>query len=218
MINFELHNKIINCEATTEELMSFFPQDKSEFDKDDSFEKYFDLDKVKRALHLYRTKKINVDYLSHWACAYDWIISATLWSEPSPEGFHTLKENLVEQISDWLDGVSFFDESDDYPKNFLSKFYKALQLYYDTYKNIDKWTAFYVEHRQYRDPDDFDYLSHDDVFLLFVNDTERTYYTFVGCLAPNNELSDNKLSLEELDEKLKKLKQAGYKKLYSELY
>ena len=114
MYDKELFGKIISVSCTFEELEAFVINiDKKEFDLENAFEKYYDAERILYAIRRYEKKEISDKYLAHWMNAYNWIIMA---------GFRTQQENkeivfkdwLVWEISDWLDSLSFFDDSEDY--------------------------------------------------------------------------------------------------------
>ena len=67
MYNKDLYNKIINASCSFEELEFFVSDiDKKEFDLDNAFEKYYDVEKILYAISRYENKEISGKYLSGW--------------------------------------------------------------------------------------------------------------------------------------------------------
>ena len=75
MYNKELYKKIVYANCSFEELEAFVVDiDKKEFDIDNAFEKYYDLEKILFAISRYENNEINDKYLAYWMTAYNWII------------------------------------------------------------------------------------------------------------------------------------------------
>lgn len=201
----ELFEKVIDCKLTQEELKAFLSLPETEYDSDNSFDKYFSLDKVKYALGLYYSKKINDEYLSDWAGAYCRIIMATDWN--SDEDI-TLKVNTEYEIADWLEVVSFFGEGKSRRKDirYLNKFYDSLNTLYGIRQNSDDWIAYYKTDSSYTIP-------LDKAVVLYINDKNKSYFITQGFLDDKIKQSEYYLGENDFDLKAKELKKSKYKKL-----
>ena len=191
MYDKKLFEKIINCDASYDELKSFFPQNKREYDLDNSFDKYFSLAKTKHAIDLYNSKKIDDNYLSHWACAYYWIFMASNWNSTNNI---TLKYNIEDEIADWFDSLSFFDDSmlTDINADYLTNFWDSLQMLYDIRQNIDEWIAYYKTDTTCVEP-------LDEAVILCVNEKNKRYLLINGVLDDEIRQSDKYLKEDEFD-------------------
>ena len=173
MYDKELFGKIISASCTFEELEAFVINiDKKEFDIDNAFEKYYDAERILYAIRRYEKKEISDKYLAHWMNAYNWIIMA---------GFRTQQENkeivfkdwLVWEISDWLDSLSFFDDSEDYIT--LEDYKNSFLIMDKIYKSIDEWKCVFAHTDEFGD-------NEDDVVLLAVNNKTKEFVKIYGNL------------------------------------
>lgn len=205
MYDKDLFERIINCEVSEKELIDFFPQNEREYDLNNSFDKYFSLDKIKHAIELYNSNQISDKYLSHWACAYYWIFMASNWNS---EDDITLKYNIEEEIADWFDAVSFFDDSmlTEVDPNYLIKFYDAMQILCDIRQNIIDWTAYYKTDESYLELGD-------EAVILCVNEKNKFFVIINGFLDNKIRQSNTYLSDDEFSKKVQALKDMKYKEL-----
>ena len=198
MYDKELFGKIISVSCTFEELEAFVINiDKKEFDIDNAFEKYYDAERILYAIRRYEKKEISDKYLAHWMNAYNWIIMA---------GFRTQQENkeivfkdwLVWEISDWLDSLSFFDDSEDY---ITLENYRDFFLIMDKiYKSIDEWKCVFAHTDEFGD-------NEDDVFLLAVNNKTKEFVKMYGNLDYLKEkVKIEKIEADELKKETEQLK------------
>lgn len=207
MYDKNFYRKLIDCDLTFEELRSFFPQNKNEYDLDNSFDKYFNLIKIKNAVTLYKNGSISDKYLANWACAYNWIVMASVWNSDSNGKMNNLKDNLLYAISDWLDGVSFFDASlGVYEDNYLDTFYNQIESMFIAYQNLPDWYAYYTEDTGNYDDEYGNFC----VEILCVNDKEKQFFTMCGELVPDNALRENRLDYREYGRKIKAIQTGGY--------
>ena len=198
MYDKELFGKIISASCTFEELEAFVINiDKKEFDIDNAFEKYYDAERILYVIRRYEKKEISDKYLAHWMNAYNWIIMA---------GFRTQQENkeivfkdwLVWEISDWLDSLSFFDDSEDY---ITLENYRDFFLITDKiYKSIDEWECVFAHTDEFGD-------NEDDVVLLAVNNKTKEFVKIYGNLDYLNEKAKiEKIEADELKKETEQLK------------
>ncbi|MDE5910950.1 MAG: hypothetical protein K2H24_01310, partial [Clostridia bacterium] len=76
MYNKILFEKICNVECSFEELKQFNGKiDEQEYDLDNPFEKYYNVDRIVLAIEKYKRKDMEYRCLACWANAYNWIIS-----------------------------------------------------------------------------------------------------------------------------------------------
>ena len=125
MYNKEVFDKIINATCSFDELEAFLTDiNKKEFDLDNSFEKYYNVERILYVIRRYENKEIDDEYLSCWMNAYNWIIMAGFKIESVNDEF-SFKDWLMWEISNWLDGLTFFDDSadafnvEDYKNSFI---------------------------------------------------------------------------------------------------
>ena len=112
MFDNELFERIFNVTCPFEELEEFvIGIDKKEFDLDGPFEKYYSAETILSAIKQYELQQIDGKYLAYWMNAYNWIIMGGF--QLGDEGV-TLKSFLTEQISNTLDCLSFFDDSESW--------------------------------------------------------------------------------------------------------
>jgi len=204
MFNQELFNKICNVSCTLDELKSFVINiDKKEFDLDNPFTKYYNLEKIICAIEKYQSKEIDADFLGYWMNAYDWIIMG---------GFQTvnekisLKKFLIWEIADWLDSLSFFDDSDDWYN--LEDYKNTFRVLDYVFQDIDNCKAVFAEH--YDDDDD----SVDYGILLITNDNSKYFIKiFVDSGYDFTQLDLEKVEFTDLENRAKKLSSLGYREL-----
>lgn len=214
MFNKELFSKIYNVKCTAEELKAFVcATNKQEYDIDNPFDKYFSADAVIRAIEKYQAGEVNDRYLANWACAYLWIINGGF--KVDYESFHTtLKEFLIFVVTDWLDGLAFFDKEVEeyYNLDELKTMYKTFEKFL---RDIDKLQAVFAPY----DEDNEDY-----VVVLLRNDVDKYFAHIFGELL-FGELEGIKytvefaqIGLDDLHCNAKQLRADGYKNLTSSLY
>lgn len=94
MYDKELFDKICNVVCSSDELEKFVTKiDKQEFDKENSFDKYYKADRILHAINCYENNEIDDRYLACRMCAYNWIIMASGWAQTNDEV--TFKELIV---------------------------------------------------------------------------------------------------------------------------
>ena len=75
MYKKELLKKICDISCSSNELDEFVSQiNKNEYDSDNPFEKYYDVDRLIVAIDKYNSKEIDAKFLAHWMNAYNWIV------------------------------------------------------------------------------------------------------------------------------------------------
>ena len=102
-----LINKVCDLTCTKEDVCR--DQSIINYDHENPFKKYYDIDIIVGAINKYLSKEWDAQTFAGWACIYNWILCG---------GFHDdLKENLnsfevfIKEVISWnLDGLSFFDE------------------------------------------------------------------------------------------------------------
>ena len=205
MHNKELYGKIINVSCSFEELESFVSDiSKKEFDIDNSFEKYYDLERILFAISRYEKKEINDKYLAYWMCAYNWIIMAGFRAGNENVGI-TFQEWVLWEISDWLDSLSFFDDSDDWFN--LDDYKNSFRIIDEIYKNLNDWECIFAHTDEWGDNDD-------DVVLLTINNKAKKFVKIYASLDYHNEKVDfPRIEEDELGKKIKQLKKVGYREL-----
>ena len=205
MYNKELYGKIINVSCSFEELESFVSDiSKKEFDIDNAFEKYYDLERILFAISRYENKEINDKYLAYWMSAYNWIIMAGFKAGNENVGI-TFQEWVLWEISDWLDSLSFFDDSDDWFN--LDDYKNSFRIIDEIYKNLNDWECIFAHTDEWGDNDD-------DVVLLTINNKAKKFVKIYASLDYLNEKVDfPRIEEDELGKKIKQLKKFGYQEV-----
>lgn len=205
MYNKDLYNKIINASCSFEELELFISDiDKKEFDLDNAFEKYYDVEKILYAINRYENKEVDDKYLAYWMNAYNWIIMAGFKIESKNNEISFL-DWVVWEISDWLDSLSFFDDSDDWFN--LDDYKNSFKIIDGIYKNINEWDCVFAHTDEWGGNDD-------DVVLLVVNDKTKELVKIYASLDYLNERVDfPRIEEDEFEKKIKQLKKVGYQEL-----
>lgn len=200
-----LFEKIINVDCSFDELESFGRRmNENEFDLDDAFGKYYDVERIFKAINRYENREINDRYLAHWANAYNWIIRAGFktFDENAPI---TFREWVIWEISDLLDASSFFDSS--YKELGIGKFKKSFRLIDEIYRNIGDWDCVFSHTGMFGD-------NEDDVVLLIVNHKAKEFVKIYSNIDYLNEKVDIKmLEPDESEKVISVLKSSGYRKL-----
>ena len=138
MFDKAMLEKICSLKCTCDELKRFNSKiEKREFDVDNCFEKYYSLGSILKCIQLYKDKRITAKHLANWCNAYDWIVMGGFKGKANDENEKNIDvaSILIWDISNWLDGLSFFDpefhDLDEYIANFrvLDSIYKNHKKY-----------------------------------------------------------------------------------------
>lgn len=158
-----MYEKIMKVECTYEEIMNFSCHiSTTELDKENAFEKYYELSKLLLAIEKYQTGQISDKYLAYWMTAYNWIIMGAF--ENCEDDSLSFKELLIWLISDWIDSLSFFE------KDFKAEY------------NLDEYiTAFTTLTKLYEESHDCKVAfapygcNEDNVVILAINEKEKYF-------------------------------------------
>lgn len=206
MFNKELFEKICDVSCDWSELEKFVINiDKKEFDLNNAFEKYFNVERIICAIEKYRSKKINAKFLAYWSTAYDWIINSGFKIENNDKSV-SLKEFLIFEISDWLDSLSFFDDSDDWYD--LEEYKNTFKVLDFILQDIDDCEAIYAVEAE--DDEDDDYYTH-DVTVLIKNVKEKYFIKlYTDCIYPENNVLFTEVLLTDLESQEGQLQKQEY--------
>ena len=202
MYNKELFDKILDVSCSFEELENFVIDiNKKEFDLENPFEKYYDVNRIIFAIEKYQSKEIDARFLACWMNAYNWIIMGGFKINHDYEAI-SLKEFLIWEIVDWIDSLSFFDDSEDY---------YDLEEYKNTYKvldyvlrDIDNCNAVYAE----------THYGEGAVVVLIMNDNLKYFIKVYGDLDYKDEtIQFEKVEPTHLKDRVKHLQNHGYREL-----
>ena len=206
MYNKNLYNKMINCECSFDELAEFSVNMsvKKEFDFNNSFNKYYNLDKILMAIEKYLNKTINAEYLTYWANVYNWILMASYFFNDNYS--NSFKQLLRNSISWELDALSFFDsENEKQDKKNLKKFivdFKILDYLYNKINNLMIYYASYI--------DEFDQTI---IKVLFVDEKNNVFHVLeTDNFIPEKNVG-TKIEINELKGKVLNLSKQKYKKM-----
>lgn len=205
MYNKELLEKICNVTCSFEELELFqIKIDKKEFDLEKPFEKYYDLDKILFAISRYENKEVNDKYLAYWMCMYNWLIMG--YFEPvTKDNPVTFKKWLEWEISDWLDSLSFFDDSDDWYN--LEDYKNTFKILDKIYNNLQDWNGCFAHTDEWGDNDD-------DIVVLAYNEKINEFVKMYGELDYLHlDVKFERVELDELEKQIEKLRKNGYQEL-----
>ena len=215
MFDAVMFDKICSVSCSDKELRGFnCGLDRREFDMDNAFDKYFSLDSIIKCIDLYKSGKVSDIFVSYWACAYNWIIMAGFRGKDNDENEKDVSlDTLIRwEISDWLDGLSFYDKECE-TKDLLGidDFREAFCSLDRMYKNIDSFTAFYSYTGEFYDNG----CPIEDAFILLINHEGREFlfYRCDGCDFRECRLDGTLCEEKKLFEMMDDLKRQGYEKI-----
>ena len=205
MYNKELFDKIINVTCTFDELKEFVINiDKQEFDLDNAFEKYYSIERILNAIRRYENKEIDDIYLSCWMNAYNWIIMAGFKIESENKEIY-FRDWVEWAISDWLDSLSFFDDSYDWYN--LEEYKNSFMVTDKIYKNLNDWKCLFAHTDEWGD-------NEDDVVLLAINHKAKEFVKMYGNLDYLNDVVKiDRIEPDEVEKEIERLKKQGFVKL-----
>lgn len=207
MFNQELFNNICAGVCTFEELKSFVTKiDEKEFDLNNAFEKYYSLERILCVIDKYKAKQINDKFLAYWANAYNWIImSGFKVSYHNEKSIYSKKEIVVDEISDWLDSLSFFDDDEELFD--IDNYVEVFSTLDEIYKNIQEWELHYAPTNEFCDEPG-------DMWILFTNPKKGRYlkifYDGFGDYTIENQ---EPWTENDIDKAIQSLKANGYQKM-----
>ncbi len=201
----EILYKICDLECTLNELKDFNRHiDTYDFDFTDSFDDFYHLDTILNALSQFDSNKIDTDYLSYWANAYNWIIMSTKWRQSDKNETKNFKQFVKNAISDLLDSLSFADLSQSTIKTskFRAKFVALDNL-------LEKVTNDYVIYFVPCNKDDPMFVN----FLCINNVTKESIEVDNGYLSyGDNRLSEKQITKTKFKELISLCHKNNYKK------
>lgn len=210
MFDKELFKKICNVSCDWNELEKFVTNiDKKEFDLSNAFDKYYNVERIICAIEKYQSKKLNAKFLAHWSNAYNWIINSGFKIENNDKSI-SLKEFLIFEISDWLDGLSFFDDSDDWYN--LGEYKTTFKVLDSVLRDVDNCEAIFAVDADEQD-EDYDYYAHDVAVLI--KNVKAKYFikVYTDCIYPDDNMLFSKVPLTELENQTTQLQKQGYREL-----
>ena len=205
MYNKELFKKIVNVSCSAEELEAFTTEiDKKEFDTDNAFEKYYDSEKILFAISRYENKEIDDLYLANWMAAYMWIIMGGYKTVDNNSSI-TFEQWIKWEICDYLDSLSFFDDSEEWYK--LDNYKNSFRVLDMIYRNSNDWDKIFAHTDELGD-------NEGDVVMLISNAKTKEFVKIYGELDYLNEEVDfSQTEPDELEKAIKRLKENGYREL-----
>ena len=207
-------DRIKRGECTTQEVEAFScDSQKTGFDLDDPFRKYYSLDAVLKTLDDYLAGKKSDVFVRHWACVYLYILGGGFFScviRP-----RTVESILQDMIIDWLDSLSFFDDENEEDTAETIGVYRKIFSSFD--RMLQRWQK--MQYRFARVPDgDDDVDDDDDDFgsgfeILMIDDEEKRLYCFWTEKENVAVTNNDEVSYEELTEIKERLSATGYEEL-----
>lgn len=216
MYDKNLFKEICDLSCSFEKLKSFNEVLASqEFDLDNSFEKYYSIETIIKAINKYKDGLITGEHLAYWANAYNWIIMATTHNKIIEDNDTAdFKEYIEYEISDWLDGLSFFDETDtdEDINSYFEKLIAELKDYDYILRTYDKLKIYCKEQKVIAKN------TYENLVFLCINPEEKFYFIFddININYQRDDVDENRLTEEKFAEKIKALKDSGYKQLIKE--
>ena len=197
---------MINCECSFDQLAEFSVNMsvKKEFDFNNSFNKYYNLDKILMAIEKYLNKTINAEYLTYWANVYNWILMASYFFNDNYS--NSFKQLLRNSISWELDALSFFDsENEKQDKKNLKKFIVDFKILDYLYNKINNLMIYYVSYK-----DEFDQTI---IKVLFVDEKNNVFHVLeTDNFIPEKNVG-TKIEINELKGKVLNLSKQKFKKM-----
>lgn len=138
--------------------------DQIKYDIEDSFDKYYSIELIEKALNMFVDKKINYAYFANWCNAYNWIINAC-YNDDNFNISNGMKNAILDEISWSLDGLSFTNRQIKLKeaKQLLNNF----RLLDDMYIHSNDWKAFYAPTTNAS--------FNEDQNVLFYNETKKIF-------------------------------------------
>lgn len=205
MYNKKLLEKICNVTCSCEELEVFKTKfDKKEFDLHNPFQKYYALDKILFAIKRYESKEISDKFLAYWMCMYNWLIMG--YFEPvTKDNAVTFKKWLEWEICDWLDSLSFFDDSDDWYN--LEDYKNSFAVLDKIYRNSNDWDRVFAHTDERGDNDN-------DIVVLAYHKKNKEFVKIYSELDYCRlDVKFQRIELDELEKQMEELKEKGYQQL-----
>ena len=202
MYNKDLFERICNVSCSWDELKEFVTViNEKEFDLDNPFEKYYNVDRLISAIEKYQAKEIDAIFLACWMNAYNWIITGGFKIEDKDKSIG-LKKFLVWQIVDWIDSLSFFNvDVDQYDLEEYKNIYKVLD---SVLQDSDQCSAVFAQHG----------CDDDEVVVLISNDSARYFIKVYGYLDySDDEIDFTKIEDTDLTNRVNRLLSLGYREL-----
>lgn len=204
MYNKELFDKICRVECTFAELKKFVcANEEREYDLDNPL-KYFKAEIAIAAIEKYQAGEIDDQYLSYWSNAYMKIIMAG-YNLYVKDGIN-LKTVLMEEITDLLDSLTFFTDSEaeyyDF-ESFKQSFVRLDRIVSD----MDDCSAVFAYSNQQQN----------SAVILITNDTAR-YFFKTALLIYDDDwfFKFEQVDLKVLNARQKQLRNEGYINLMSQ--
>jgi len=145
---------------------------KREFDADNAFEKYYDVQIIEKAIEKYQSGEVNADYLATWANVYNWILCGGFLKD---DGFDKEIYFVQNQISECLDSLSFFEDDEEYDFYNLDVYRQEFLFWDRVYKNFDGYRICMTH-------GEGSICDVDEIFLLFINDMDKSFVQYdTGC-------------------------------------
>lgn len=199
----EWYDKILNVNGTFEDLYTIDVSNQ-EFDVDNAFEKYYNVDKILYAISRYENHEVSDCYLAYWANDYNWIINGG-FKESQGQSSITFADWIFCEISDWLDSLSFFDDKEEVYQ--LDDYKETFVVLDKIYRNQNDWNRIFAS--EY-DHDDEDY----PIVVMAYNDETKEMIMIGGFFDwQSNKIEIEQVKWHELEKKVKCLKRQGYKEL-----
>lgn len=198
MFNQEFFEKVCKVECTLVELQEA-KLTEMEYDYDNPFERYYQLESILIALRKYKKHNITAQYLAYWANTYNWIINGGFKSKIKKKDF-LLHQIIQWEISDALDALSFFEDKKNYNLKSFSYIFQTLDL---ILHSIEEWKGYYT------------LSSLENTYILLVNQRLLRYVVLTTNYEDKNEILQDfeKLDIEELKKQINTLKKLYYKDL-----
>lgn len=162
------------------------------YNTDDSFEKYYDFNIIKKAIKKYHKKEITVNMFTNWLIVYNNVISSGL----NFSDIVTYDQVIKENISNALELMSYCDDDVSYFKNSKRTIF-ALNI---LYKEQSKYEVICAKD-ELEDEDDL-------YIFLAINHKKKKYY--INYMADQTNFDVPELPKNYLIFRLQKILKKGY--------
>ena len=194
MEDIKLIKKIINATCTEQELEKFRTYlEENEFEIEDSFKKFYSLDKILNVISKTITKEFSASFFCFWVGIYDWIITDRVTFERE---FPTDINQFIKEVISWvlhcLSCTYGLDEKE------LYQLLKEFTFLDEVLRNPNKWISILGKNKYKK-------------YYLFIDEEKERYAIEYADIDRDIEYEFDKIySLKKLKKKIKKLKNKGY--------
>ena len=183
MFDKDLIEKICKLTCTKDDVCR--NQSTINYDIDNPFCKYYDINIIIDAINKYISKDWDDQMLAGWFCIYNWILFGGFNNKVN-EDFNPLEKYLIEDLSWFLDGLAFFDK-DNY-------FEESEDEIYDITNKLKHWDHIWQTRNEWKGI--YATIGKNDKingqqYVLLINDNLKEYMILFSIHLTNNYKNQN---------------------------